>query len=81
MLKAPIRNPGRLCRLALMYHAIIKVCVKLGMTPTQTYYKRTAANMNYKVSIRLIFKWHKRFRDGRESLEDDSRSGRSVNLK
>ena len=51
------------------------------MTPTQMYGKRTAANMNYKVSRRLIFMWHKRFRDGRESLEDDSRSGPSVNVK
>ena len=51
------------------------------MTPTQTYGKMTTANMNYKVSRRLIFKWHKRFRDGRGSLEDDSRSGRPVNVK
>ena len=56
--------------------ATIKFCVKLGMTPTQTYEKMTAPNMHYKVSRRLIFKWHKRFRDGRESINDDSRSGR-----
>ena len=61
--------------------AVIKLCGKLGMTPTQTYGKITAANMKYKVSRKLIFKWHKRFRDGRESLEDDSRSGRPVNVK
>ena len=41
------------------------------MTPTQIYGKMTAANMYYKVSRRLIFKWHERFQDGRESLEDD----------
>ena len=45
------------------------------------YGKVTTANMNYKVSRRLIFKWHKRFRDGRESGEDDSRSGRPVKVK
>ena len=61
--------------------ATIKLCVKLGMTPTQTYDKMTAANMNYKGSRRLIIKWHERFRDGRESLEDDYCSGRSVNVK
>ena len=49
------------------------------MTPMQTYGKMTVANLNYKVS--RIFKWHKRFRDGRESLEDDSRSARPVNVK
>ena len=51
------------------------------MTPTKTYGNMTAAKMNYKMSRRLIFKWHKRFRDGSESLEDDSRSGRPVNVK
>ena len=61
--------------------AAIKFCVKLGMTPTQTYGKMTAANMKYKVCGMLIFKRHKRFRDGRESLEGDYRSGRPVNVK
>ena len=61
--------------------ATITFCVKVGMTPTQTYGKMTAANTNYKVSRRLIFKWHKRFQDGRESLDDDSRSGRPVHVK
>ena len=59
----------------------IKFCVKLGMTPTLAYGKMTAAYMNYEVSRMLIFKWHKRFRDDRENLEDDSRSGRPVNVK
>ena len=61
--------------------AKIKFCVKLGMMPTQRYGKMTAANMNYKVSRMLIVKWHKRFGDGRERLEGDSRSGRPVNVK
>ena len=47
----------------------------------QTDGKMTAANVNYKMNRRLIFKWHERFQNGRESLEDDSRSGRTVNLK
>ena len=61
--------------------AIIKFCDKLGMAPMQTDGKITAAHMNYKVSIRLIFKWHKCFREGRESLENDSRNGRPINVK
>ena len=61
--------------------ATIKFCVKLVMTPTQTYGKMTAANMNHKVNKMLIFKWHKRIRDGRESLEDDTSSGRPVDVK
>ena len=47
----------------------IKFCVKLDMTPTQADGKMIAANMK-----RANFKLHKRFRDGRESLEDDSLS-------
>ena len=54
----------------------IKCCVKLGMTHVQTNGKITAADMNYKLSRRLIFKCQKRFREGRESLKNDSRRGR-----
>ena len=28
------------------------------------------------VSISMVFKWHKRFRDGRKSIDDDERPGR-----
>ena len=38
-------------------HAKIKVCVKLGMMPTQKNVEMTAAHMNYSVSKKLIFKW------------------------
>ena len=37
--------------------------------------------MNYKVSRKLIFKCHKRFRGDRESLKDDPRSGRPIYVK
>ena len=47
-------------------------CVKLGMTPTLTYDKMTAANMNY---IEGSFASGINVSEmGRESLEDDSRS-------
>ena len=68
-------------RVSVETRATIKFCVKLGMMPTQTYDKMTTANMKYKVSRMLIFKWHKRFRDGRESLKDDSHNGWLVNVK
>ena len=61
--------------------ATIKFCVKFGIThSTQTNGKIMAAHINYKVSRRLIFKWHKRFREGRERLEDDSRIDRPFNV-
>ena len=56
-------------------------CVQLGMTPTQTYGKMTADNMTYKVSWRLISSVTNVSEMGKESLEDDSRSGRPVNVK
>ena len=62
-------------------HAKTEFCVKLGMMPTQTNVKITAGRMNYKVSRKLIFKWHERFREDRESLKDESRSGRLVNMR
>ena len=37
--------------------------------------------MNYKVSRRLIFKWHKPLLEGRESLEDDPRIDRPGNVR
>ena len=60
---------------------INKIFVKLGTTPTQTNGKMIAAHMNYKVSRRLIFKWHKPVLEGRESLEDDSRIDRPGNVR
>ena len=50
-----------------------KVCVKLGMLPTQKNVEMTAAHMNYRVSKKLIFKWQGRLREGRESLKRPAR--------
>ena len=61
-------------------HSKIKVCVKLGMMPTQTNVEMTAAHMNYRVSKKLIFKWQERLEEGRESL-NDSRNGWPVNVR
>ena len=44
----------------------------------QTNAEMTAAHMNYRVSKKLIFKWQGRLREGKESLNDDSRNGRPV---
>ena len=32
------------------------------------------------VSILMVFKWHKRFRDGREYIDDDGRPGRPTEI-
>ena len=56
----------------------IKFCIKLVMTPTQTFEKIPEPKMKFTASGRLVFKWHKRFREGIDSLNDDARSGWSV---
>ena len=52
------------------------------MMPAQTNGKITAAHINYKVSRRLIFKWHNVSEKAeKESLEDDFCSGRPVKVR
>ena len=55
---------------------VIKFCVDIGKTPTEThkFIKQSVTHSN--VSRSLVFKRHKRFSDGRGSLMDDSREGR-----
>ncbi|XP_052778899.1 protein GVQW3-like [Mya arenaria] len=57
--------------------AVIKFCSELGKTPTQTYKMiQTTSVKNTGVSRSLVFEWHRRFCDGRESLKDDVGRGR-----
>ena len=56
--------------------AIIKFCVDLGKTPTETMKMMKNANRSSNISRSLVFKWHKRFSEGRESLKDDTGRGR-----
>lgn len=62
------------------HRTIIKFCVNLGKTPTQTRDMLEAANVKPPVCRALIFKWHKRFSDGRESIEDDKGRGRKTSM-
>ena len=43
----------------------IKLCTDLGKTPTKTYMMLQMAKGERKVSRALVFKWHKRFSEGR----------------
>lgn len=62
------------------HRTIIKFCVNLGKTPTQTREMLESAAIRPPVSRALIFKWHERFRNGRESVEDDKGRGRKSTL-
>ncbi|MES9881798.1 MAG: helix-turn-helix domain-containing protein [Sedimenticola sp.] len=57
--------------------AVIKFCVNLGHTPTQTLNMIERSNTE-RASRALVFKWHKRFRDGRQSIDDHPRCGRKA---
>ena len=55
----------------------IEFCVKLGKNATETYgMLRTAFGASF-MNRASVFEWYKRFKEGRESVRDDERCGRS----
>ncbi|GBM70310.1 Putative uncharacterized protein FLJ37770 [Araneus ventricosus] len=51
----------------------IKFCFKLGRTATETHEMSVKVDA---VSKKCVFEWFKRFRDGKEDVKDEPRSGR-----
>ena len=62
----------------LEIRANIKFCAELGKTPTQTLDLIQKTRGDKSVSRALVFKWHKRFTDGRQDIGDDERPGRAA---
>jgi len=60
----------------LEIRSIIKFCQKLGDTPSATYEKIQITKGKNSMSHALVFKWHKRLKDGEESIEDREREER-----
>ena len=56
----------------------IKFCVKLKKSATKTFSSLTEDYGDATLSITMVFKWHKAFKEGRENGEDDPRSGRPI---
>ena len=55
----------------------IKLCFKLVKNATETYgMLQTAFGASF-INRASVFEWHKRFKEGRESVMDDERCGRS----
>lgn len=54
----------------------IKFCVRLNKTATDTLTMIQEAFKEDAMSRAMVFVWHKRFKDGRQHVEDDDRSGR-----
>jgi len=58
-------------------HAI-KFRVKLNKSATEKFASLTEAYGDATLSRSMDFKWHKVFKEGRENVEDDPRSGRPI---
>ena len=59
----------------------IKFCFKLGKNATETYGMLQTAFRPSCMNGAWVFEWHKRFKDGRESVRDDERCGRSKEVR
>ena len=55
----------------------IKFCFKLGKNTSETYGMLQTAFRPSCMNRASVFEWHKRFKEGRESLRNDERCGRS----
>ena len=55
----------------------IKLCFKHGKNATEKYgMLQTAFRLSW-MNLASVFEWHKRFKEGSESVRDDERGGRS----
>ena len=54
----------------------LKFLVRLGKTPLDALGMLQEVYGDETMSRSRVFEWHKRFKEGREDVEDDSRSGR-----
>ena len=55
----------------------IKFCFNIGKNATETYAILQIAFRPSCMNRALVFEWHKRLKEGRESVRDDQRCGRS----
>ena len=55
----------------------IKFCLKLGKNATEMYGMLQSAFRPSCMNRASVFEWHKRFKEGRESVRDDERCARS----
>ena len=59
----------------------IKSCFKLGKNATETYAMLRTAFGQSSMNRVSVFEWHKRFKEGRESVRDDERCGKSKEVR
>ncbi|KAG5316692.1 SETMR methyltransferase, partial [Acromyrmex insinuator] len=58
--------------------AVIKFNAKLGKSASETFRSMQQVYGSQCLSRTAVFEWHKRFLQGRETLEDDKKSGRPI---
>ena len=58
----------------------IKLCLKLGKNTTETYGMLQTAFRPSCMNRASVFEWHKRSKEGRESVRDDERCKRSKDV-
>lgn len=54
----------------------VKFCAKLGKSASETFNMLQTAYSDDAMKRATCFKWHARFKDGRQSIKDDERPGR-----
>ena len=59
----------------------IQFCFKLGKNATETYGILQTAFGASCMNRALVFEWHKRYKEGMESVRDDERCGRSKEVR
>ena len=65
------------CEDTLEERYAIKYCFKLGKNTTEMYGMLQTAFQPSCMNRASVFEWHKRFKEGRESVRDDEKCGRS----
>ena len=56
---------------------VLKLCFKFGKNATETYGMLQTAFRASCMNRVSVFEWHKKFKEGRESVRDDESCGRS----
>ena len=69
------------CENTLEERYAIKFCLKLGKNATETYGMLQTAFLPSRMNQASVFEWHKRFKEGRESVKDDERCGKSKEVR
>ena len=59
----------------------IKLCFKLGNNATEMYGMLQTAFEASCMNRASVFEWHKKFKEGRESVRDDERFGRNKEVR